>query len=434
MLTESSIDQIFENTWIDFTEGRDTNKKELARRYLEALQKEAAQRSDRALPNMDAFIDAARAQLGEKAVQITKIGFVVALPDQSFAVTAKHEDWYLLSSMNCYFSTDVTIMVPQQAALLMDAAGHYLQKAGDRWDAYINQCEEEARIRAIVRNYGWKKKELLDRYADALADENLTEDFVSSYKNLLKAEAEEIGTPLPESEVERLLGVFQVEGQKAKKAIIQRRATAEKARGKRIAEKQADEERYQREMQHLVETMGMEPRVTRRTPMGARHYIEYTFPLANGQTFSIKDYHRNPARIEEFATTFMHELQMVIPYFSAKARIGIERLSSSTAMLKYYRESVLKELPDDSPYRSLVLDKDIPQNTVSYHINQRSFICQYYFKQGELRSLYLSLPHTLTAEQVEDFKQHYKAMIRFDKSMRRWRTPLEYGFDIPEKE
>lgn len=256
---------------------------------------------------------------------------------------------------------------------------------------------------------------------------------MGSYKCLLLAEAEEMGTSLPESEVKRLIDVFQNEGQKAMKALIQRRTAADKAREKRIAEKQEDEKRYQCELQHLVETMGMEPRITRRTPMGARHYIEYTFPLANGQSFSIKDHHRTPARVEEFATTFMHELQMVIPYLSAKVRIGTERWSSSTAMLKHYRNSVLKELPEDSPYRSLVLDKDIPQNTVSYHINQRSFICQYYFKQGQLRSLYLSLPLTLTTEQVEEFKHHYKAIIRYDKSMRRWRTPLDFSFDVPEK-
>ena len=433
MLTESSVDQIFENTWKDFTESRDTDKKELVRRYLEALLKEADQRSDRVRPNMDAFIDAARAQLGEKAVQITKIGFVVALPNQSFAVTAKHENWFLLSSMNCYFSTDVTIMVPQQAALLMDAAGHYLQKAGDRWDAYINRCEEETRIREIVRHYGREKKELLDRFAIALADENLTEDFSGAYKRLLLAEAEELGTPLPEYEAERLTDVFQSEGQKAKKVIIQRRAAADKAREKRIAEKQEDGQRYQRELQHLVETIGVEPRITRRTPMGAKHFIEYTFPLANGQTLSIKDHYRNPARVEEFATTFMRELQTILPYLSTKVRVTQERGVPTPAMLKYYRVAALKALPADSPFKSLVEGTEIPQNTVSYHVNQRSFICQYYFLQGNKRGLRLSLPLTLSAEQVKDFKNHFRALIRFDKSMRRWREPLEYGFDVPEK-
>ena len=228
--------------------------------------------------------------------------------------------------------------------------------------------------------------------------------------------------------------IITLEGQKAKKAIIKRREAAEKARGKRIAEKQADEERYQREMQHLVETLGMEPRVTRRTPMGARHYIEYTFPLANGQTFSLKDHYRNPARVEQFATTFMHELQTIIPYLSTKFRVTEERWASTPAMLKYYREKALKALPDDSPFKSMVEGTEIPQNTVSYHVNQRSFTCQYYFQQGEKRGLRLSLPLTLTTEQVEDFKNHFRALIRYDKSMRRWRESLEYGFDIPEKE
>lgn len=434
MLTESSIDWIFENTWNEFTARKVTDKQELAKLYLEALEKEAAQRIDRAMPSMDAFIDAAKSQLGEKAVQVTKIGFVVSLPDQDFSVTARRDNWFLLNSMSCFFSADVTVVEPQQAALLMDAAGHYLQKAGDRWETYLNRCEEEARIREIVRYYGRTKKELLDRFAKALADENLTEDFADVYKCLLLAEAEEVGAPLPESEIERLIGVFQAEGQKAKKTIIQRRAAADKAREKRIVEKQEDEQRYQRELQHLVVTMGMEPKMTHRTPMGARHFIEYTFPLANGQTFSIKDHHRNPARVEEFATTFMHELQMVLPFLSTKVRIALPQCTPSTALLRYYRESVQKDLPPDSPLRNILLDTDIPQNTVSYHVNQRSFICHYYFQQGKPRCLRLSLPLTLTAEQVEDFMQHYKALIRFDKSMRRWRTPLDYGFDVPEKE
>ena len=41
--------------------------------------------------------------------------------------------------------------------------------------------------------------------------------------------------------------------------------------------------------------------------------------------------------------------------------------------------------------------------------------------------------NNLTAEQVEDFKNHFKALIRFDKSMLRWNEPLDYAFDVPEK-
>ena len=102
-------------------------------------------------------------------------------------------------------------------------------------------------------------------------------------------------------------------------------------------------------------------------------------------------------------------------------------------MLKYYREKALKDLPESSPFKSLVESTEIPQNTVSYHVNQRSFTCQYYFQQGKKRGLHLSLPLSLTAEQIEDFKNHFKALIRFDKSMRRWREPLDYAFDVPEK-
>ena len=129
----------------------------------------------------------------------------------------------------------------------------------------------------------------------------------------------------------------------------------------------------------------------------------------------------------------MRELQTILPYLSTKVRVTQERWASTPAMLKYYRETALEALPDDSPFKSLVESDEIPKNTVSYHVNQRSFTCQYYFQQGKQRYLRFSLPLSLTTEQVEDFKNHFKALIRFDKSMRRRHESLDYAFVVPEK-
>ncbi|MBO4536033.1 MAG: hypothetical protein J5702_02380 [Bacteroidales bacterium] len=433
MLTDSSVDQIFENTWKEFTEYEYTNKERLALDYLDALVKEAGRRSDRLLPKMEAFIDAARERLGDSAVELTEKGFDVILPDQRFAITARRNDWFLLMSKTYAYSTDATIMEPQQAAILMDAAGHFMKKAGNRWKPYIKKRKEEDRIWEIECRYGRKKDELLDRFAYALADGMDTSDIAGAYQKLIVAEAAEKGTPLADAEIEALTAKFLASGPKAMKALIKRREAAEKARAKRIAKKQEEEQRYRRELQHLIETLGTEPKITRRTPFLGVPFHEYTFPLSNGQTISIKDRYKKPSRVEQFATTFMHELQTIIPYLSTKVRVTEERWASTPAMLKYYAEEALKALPDDSPFKNLVESTEIPQKTVSYHVNQRSFTCHYYFQQGEKRGLRLSLPLTLSAEQVEDFKNHFRALIRYDKSMRRWREPLEYGFDVPEK-
>ena len=433
MLTDTSVDQVFENTWKKFTESKSTRKQDLIKDYLEALDKEAAQRPDRTLPRMEAFIDAARTRLGESAIGLTEKGFAAVLPDISFYLVAARPDWFVLRSTNGSFSTIVTVMEPQQAAILMDAAGHIMEKAGKRWDAYLEQRKEEERIREIEYRYGREKSDLLDRFAKALADGEDTIQFAGDFRKMIVAEADERGTPLSDSEVESLTASLLGEGQKAMKALIKRREAAEKARVKRNEKKQEEELRYQRELQHLIDTVGMAPKITRRTPFIGGYFLEYSFPLSNGQTISIKDPFKNPSRVEQFATTFMRELQTILPYLSTKVRVTQERWASTPAMLKYYRETALNALPDDSPFKRLVESDEIPKNTVSYHVNQRSFSCQYYFQQGKKRGLRLSLPLSLTAEQVEDFKNHFKALIRFDKSMRRKHESLEYAFDVPEK-
>ncbi|MBR5056177.1 MAG: hypothetical protein IKX03_03160, partial [Bacteroidales bacterium] len=156
-------------------------------------------------------------------------------------------------------------------------------------------------------------------------------------------------TPSSDSEVESLTASFLDEGQKAMKALIKRREAAEKARVKRSEKKQEEELRYQRELQHLIDTLGIEPKITRRTPYVGVYFLEYVFPLANGQTISIKDPYKNPSRVEQFATTFLRELQTILPYLSTKVRVAQEDWPSTPAMLKYYREKALKDLPEDSP-------------------------------------------------------------------------------------
>lgn len=433
MLDLMTIDRIFEEVWSDFTSREYTDEKVFVSRYMDRLINRTAQRTDRLLPRINEFIDPLKGYLSVDTQEENNEGATIVFPDQTFILDVKRRNRISLRAEQYICGRDITLLNPSEVALAMEAVGNYREKIGNRWEEYLVQLNETHRLREIFWRYSDQKLALGKRYAKALATEEDTTPIIEEFTRLLMDESNEKGTPLKDSERDSAIRSFMSDGQKKMKSILKRQEAAEKAKAKRQEEKGKDILRYERELNHLVATVGITPTITRRFPWSGHQFMEYRYPLSNGQTFSIRDYDKSPAQVEKVATTVMRELGMMIPYLASKYRTTADDWPSTPGMIRYYNQKAMDALGEESPFRPLIEAFEAPVNKVSFHVSVRFLSIQYYFKKGERQCLRFALPRDLEPEKVEGFMEHFKEFVRYDKALRRGGQILDYGFDVPEK-
>jgi len=308
MLNLITIDRIFEESWKTYTDDNPYDNRDFITIYLEGLKKEVSLRTERTLPRLDAFVEAVKPLVGDGALSVSSNGFNVSFADQSFSVIERKPGWFVLNALKCHFSADVSVWVPQEAALLMWAAGNYRQKAGKRWDEYFKAKKEQERIKEIEAHYHWERKSLIERCSNALVSGEAADTFQDEFTSLLQNTAKKKGVSLTEAETDCALKAFAEDAEKARKAILRRKMAAEKAREKRLLEKEKAEQRYKAEMEHLIKAVGIVPVVSLHKPFYRPHYQEYCFTLSNGKSIKVRDYDKRPSKVEKEALRLIRNL------------------------------------------------------------------------------------------------------------------------------
>lgn len=296
MLNLITIDRIFEESWKTYTE---KDHKDFINIYLEGLKNEVSSRTDRALPCLDAIVEAIKPLVGDGRLSVSGNGFNVSFADQSFSVIERKPCRLVLNALQCHFSADVTLWEPQEAALLMWAAGNYRQKAGKRWDEYHKARKEQERIEEIETNYYWDRESLIERGSRALAAGGVIDPFLDEFMNLLQNTARKKGVPLTEEETDSAKEAFAKDVEKERKAILRRQRAAEKASERYHLEKEKAEQRYNAELQHLIKAVGIVPDISLHKPLYRRHYQEYCFTLPDGKSIKVRDYDKSPSKVEK---------------------------------------------------------------------------------------------------------------------------------------
>ena len=308
MLNLITIDRIFEESWKTYTDDNPYENRDFLTIYLEGLKKEVSLRTDRTLPRLDAFVEAIKPMVGDGALSVNSNGFNVSFADQSFSVIERKPGWLVLNALKCHFCADVTVWEPQEAASLMWAAGNYREKAGRRWDEYHQAKKEQQRIKEIEAIFDRVRGGLIVDCSKALEAGKGADTFQDEFTRLLQNTAKKKGVSLTEEEADCALKEFAADVEKARKAILRRQRAAEKAREKRLLDKEKDEQRYNAELQHLIKVVGIVPDISLHKPWYRPHYQEYCFTLPNGKSIKVRDYDKSPSKVEKEVLRLIRKL------------------------------------------------------------------------------------------------------------------------------